>query len=207
MRKKLGITSIILGTALILGALALFLYNQHQSDQAGVASNQVLEQLETALSMKKPGTYPDPYDPAMTVVEVDGYGYIGYLTIPALELELPVMSQWDYKRLNISPCYYSGSTKTDDLVLCAHNYSHHFGRISQLVLGDQVYFTDMDGRVWEYTVVASEVLTRTAVEDMNSGEYDLSLFTCTYGGASRVTVRCDRTVESQSYRSHTEKKA
>jgi hypothetical protein len=25
---------------------------------------------------------------------------------------------------------------------------------------------------------------------MTDGEYDLTLFTCTYGGKSRVTVRC-----------------
>lgn len=26
---------------------------------------------------------------------------------------------------------------------------------------------------------------------MTSGDYPLTLFTCTYGGKSRITVRCD----------------
>ena len=42
---------------------------------------------------------------------------------------------------------------------------------------------------------AVDILDHTAVEDMISGEYDLTLFTCTYGGENRVTVRCDRVVE------------
>lgn len=50
----------------------------------------------------------------------------------------------------------------------------------------------MDGMVYTYTVTVVDVLSPSAVEDMTSGDYDLTLFTCTYGGASRVTVRCDR---------------
>ena len=45
-----------------------------------------------------------------------------------------------------------------------------------------------------YTAVSGQdgVVSFTAVEEMTAGEYDLTLFTCTYGGQSRVTVRCDR---------------
>jgi sortase A len=49
----------------------------------------------------------------------------------------------------------------------------------------------MDGNTTAYEVVGKDVLDPTAVEVMTSGEYDLTLFTCTYGGASRVTVYCD----------------
>lgn len=53
------------------------------------------------------------------------------------------MSQWDYERLKIAPCRYEGSTKSDDLVLLAHNYGKHFGTLKNLVPGDEVFFTDM----------------------------------------------------------------
>ena len=33
---------------------------------------------------------------------------------------------------------------------------------------------------------------------MTAGDFDLTLFTCTYGGKSRVTLRCDR-VEVKPY--------
>ena len=181
-----------LGAVLVLAALTLFLWNWHEAKQAERSTEEILPQLIQEIERQPQG---DPYDPAMTEVEIDGYQYIGYLMIPSLELQLPVMSEWDYTRLRIAPCRYTGSTKTDDLVIAAHNYARHFGMLSKLVPGDPVYFMDMDGILSSYEVVEVNVLNPTAVEEMTSGEYDLTLFTCTYGGQSRVTVRCNRVTE------------
>lgn len=195
MRNKLGTICMLLGTVLILAALSLFLWNRREAEMAGEAAADILPQVveQIADTAAEAPTPPDPFDPTMTETEIDGYLYIGYLSIPALGLELPVMSEWDYNRLNIAPCRYSGSTKTDDLVIAAHNFAQHFGGLSGLTGGEQVIFVDMDNVVSTYTVVAVEILAPTAVEEMTNGEYDLSLYTCTYGGRSRVTVRCDRT--------------
>ena len=48
------------------------------------------------------------------------------------------------------------------------------------------------GETTEYEVKAVEVLAPSAVEEITSGNYDLTLFTCTYGGRSRIAVNCDR---------------
>ena len=128
----------------------------------------------------------------MVVQEIDGHNYIGFVGIPALELELPVMADWTYPQLKIAPCRFTGSIFTDDLVIMAHNFERHFGRIRDLKPGDTVTFTDMEGQTISYEVVVLDILHPTAVENMTAGEYDLTLFTCTYGGKSRVTVRCDR---------------
>jgi sortase A len=42
-------------------------------------------------------------------------------------------------------------------------------------------------------VVEKEVLKSTAIEEMEAGEWDLTLFTCTIGGADRITIRCEKT--------------
>lgn len=188
----------ILGTALVLAALSLFLWNRQEDWQAGKAAENVLPQIikeirqPDAVSETEEPSWPDPYDPAMTEVEIDGYAYIGYLSIPAIELELPVMSEWDYPRLKVAPCRYTGSTKTGDLVIAGHNYTRFFGPLSRLSEGDQVIFTDMDGEIWVYEVAAMEVLAPTDIEDMTTSGYDLTLFTCTYSTTSRIAVRCDR---------------
>lgn len=190
----------VLGAVLIFAALSLFLWNKKEDRKAELSVNETLPKLIEQLVEKNDDTdlssnYPDPYDDRMTVVEIDGYGYIGYLSIPSLSLELPVMSEWDYTRMKLAPCRYSGSTKTDDLVIAAHNYTKHFGALSRLSAGDKVYFTDMDGVTICYKVQELEMLAATAVEDMTAGEFDLSLFTCNYSGQSRLTVRCDRAAE------------
>lgn len=196
----------ILGAALLLGALSLFAYNWAEAARAEQASDALMPQIIEEIAKKKPEQtednlqsdwdvpeeFLDPSAFEMTEVEIDGYAYIGYLSIPALELELPIMAQWDYDRLQIAPCRYTGSVRGEDLVLLAHNYTWHFGKLSELSEGDLVIFTDMDGVQTNYEVVGRDVLAPIAVEEMTAGDFDLTLFTCTYGGKSRVTVYCDR---------------
>ena len=203
MKRKLGTICMLCGAALILSALSLFGYNQWEEQQADQSVVELLPQLIEEIPdttgtpdtphqpLGTPVEYLDPSAFEMTEVEIDGYAYIGYLNIPALELELPIMSSWSYPQLKIAPSRYCGSVRGEDLVLLAHNFWTHFGRIKELTEGDSVFFTDMDGEVYEYTVVAKDILAPTAVEEMTAGEYDLTLFTCTPGGASRVTVSCD----------------
>lgn len=126
----------------------------------------------------------------MPTQQIDGNDYIGVLEIPSLELSLPVMAQWSYPRFKKAPCRYVGSAYTGDLIIAAHNYDRHFGRIKTLELGDQVRFTDVDGNVFNYAVSGFETLAKKDVEQMEAGQWDLTLFTCTPGGAKRVTVRC-----------------
>ena len=128
----------------------------------------------------------------MPVIQIDGENYIGLLEIPALELKLPVMDEWSYPRLKKSPCRYTGSAYLDNLVISAHNYESHFGRLKELNEGSRVVFSDSDGNRFLYEVILIETLMPTDIREMTSGEFDLTLFTCTIGGKQRVTVRCDR---------------
>ena len=89
----------------------------------------------------------------------------------------------------MAPCRYAGNLY-DGLIIAGHNYVSHFKKLSQLAPGDAVRFTDVDGNVWEYTVTTTEIISGYDVEGMEEGDWDLTLFTCTYGGQDRVTVRC-----------------
>lgn len=192
----------IAGALCILGALGTVGGNLHRSAESGRQSGEVLDRLlpvvyANAQEASSPTveTVPTETEPAAPVPEmptqtVNGWDYIGYLSIPSLDLTLPIQSQWSYEGLRVAPGRFYGSTYTGDLVLAAHNYSQHFGRIGDLQPGDTVCFTDMDGHVTHYRVTALETLAPEDVEGMLSGEYDLTLFTCTLGGKSRVTVRC-----------------
>lgn len=192
MRTKLGNLFILLGTALVLAALSLLLWNRWEDFQAGKDAGTALAQVAEQTG---DGT-ADPYSTEMTEVLIDGYYYIGYLSLPTLGLELPVMSDWSYPQLRIAPCRYYGSTKTDNLVIAAHNYTRHFGNLQGLAVGDAVYFTDMDGVITTYQVAEVGILQPTDVEEMVGSDYALTLFTCTYGGKTRITVRCDRVQEA-----------
>lgn len=138
--------------------------------------------------------YPDYVlnpDMDMPEVEIDGVKYIGYLEIPELELSLPVITETTTANLKIAPCRFAGSAYLKDLVIGAHNYTRHFGRLKELSYGDIIVFTDMDGNVFTYEVAGIEILQPDQAEELCSGEWPLTLYTCTVGGQTRVTVRCD----------------
>lgn len=211
MRRKIGILFMAAGVVLVAAALSLSAYNWADDTRAGQTSERVLVELKEDVEAQasqlaaeeiSSEIYQTDYfsqeetaaeDVVMDTVSVEENRYVGYLTIPSLGLELPVMNEWSYDLLQTAPCRYAGSVWSDDLVIAGHNYSHHFGNLSSLVTGEELYFTDANGYVFTYQVSLIETLDATAVEEMISGEYDLSLFTCTYDGSSRVCVRCTRT--------------
>ena len=206
-----------LGYLLLIAALALTVYNIQDDNRAKAASSEVLEMLSPSapdvtviegneeLILELPMDQmeitdseiliPDyELDPnmKMPVQTVNGQDYIGILTFEELSLELPVMSDWDYPKLKEAPCRYHGSAYQDNLVIMAHNFQSHFGQISNLSTGSIITFKDMDDNLFTYQVLQTELLAPTEVDTVNSGMWDLTLFTCTTGGQYRIAVRCER---------------
>ena len=185
----------------ISGIVPEFIPESVYSPEAPVAAAPTDAPQQTAAPVIIPGGLSDEFEipdymlnpkMEMPVVRSNGQDYIGVLEIPSLGLELPIISEWNYARLKKAPCRYAGSAYLDNLVIAAHNYKTHFGRLKELSSGDPVIFTDAEGNRFEYAVVLKETLMPRDVSEMKSGEFDLSLFTCTVGGSYRVTVRCDR---------------
>lgn len=202
MRKGFGILCLLLGVCCLLGAIGLVVYNRWEAENAQVISQDLLADVQTL--MEQPPTLPFlPDDPEplpevtetvpaeMATVQVDGYDCIGILSIPVLELKLPVLADWSYSKLQKAPCHYYGTYYETDFVIAAHNYDSHFGRLSQLQPGDLVLFTDVSGKDHFYEVVLTETLPPQATQEMICSGFGLSLYTCTPGGGNRVTVRCN----------------
>lgn len=210
--KLKGKFFIRLGLLLIAAALLLTVYNLFDAHRADESVSDLLGKLKTFLSVQdinengQNGVLEQEFDdgeieipdyilnPNMDMPEqnIDGDDYIGVLKIPSLSLELPIISRWNDARLRTAPCRYVGSAYTDDMVIAGHNYDSHFGRLKTLDIDDEVSFVDMAGNEFVYRVVETEILQPTAIEEMQSGDWDLTLFTCTIGGRTRVTVRCEK---------------
>ena len=180
------------GLVLILGAVCLTGYNLLEERRAGHSAEDALAAIGTVSPAPQEETPLYQIDPNVPMPEttVNDIAYVGYLAVPALELELPVITRTTDYYLTVAPCRFYGSAYTEDLVLGAHNYNSHFGRLKELRYGDEVTFTDMDGNRFVYEVANIETLQPDQDEYLCSGEYPLSLYTCTIGGRTRLTVRC-----------------
>ncbi len=189
-------------------ALCLVSNNVREAQQADQAAQRALQDLESSLvsqenapdaEQSEPEHEPEQPVPAylldptmeMPTIPIDGHDYIGTIEIPALELSLPVMSEWSYPNLKLSPCRFEGSAYLGDLIIAAHNYRSHFGGLKDLVVGDDVIFTDADGNVFRYQVTELETVGGNDLETLESGDWDLTLFTCTPARTTRVVVRCE----------------
>ena len=200
MRKGFGVICLLLGIGCLVSAIGLVFYNRWEADNAQVVSQAILTDVESILEESPTLPFlPDVPEQSVTetvpaemaTVKVDGYDCIGILSIPVLELKLPVLADWSYSKLTKAPCHYYGTYYEGDFVIAAHNYDSHFGRLPQLQPGDIVIFTDVSGEDHYYEVVLLETLPPQATQEMIASGFGLSLYTCTPGGGNRVTVRCN----------------
>ena len=209
MRKWVGIICVILGVICLLAAIGFVIYNRWEAESAAGITQSLFQDVRLVIEENKTNESAQSEDNnldseevetlsedvgvpiEMATIQVDGYDCIGVLSVPVLELELPVLTPWSYTKLKNAPCHYYGSYYEDDFVIAAHNYKAHFGRLSELQAGDVVVFTDVHGVAYYYEVVLLETLPPNATEEMITSGFSLSLYTCTPGGGNRVTVRCN----------------
>ena len=201
---------ILSGSVLLLAAISLCIYNILQDRTANKRSQEVLSELKQLIpetsamnsNMSTGNPADDIYAPyeqeassANTKPEpiaLNGQKYCGVISLPTLDIELPVCDSCNYDDLNISPCRFSGSASGNDLIIAAHNFSSHFGHIGDLSAGDDIIFTDSGGKVYNYHVEEIRAIDGSDSEGMISGkstDWDITLFTCNLSGQARVAVR------------------
>lgn len=193
-----------IGKVCLLSALLLHLYNIYDNMNQDQNQKQILEQYIQETNHQQDTSFiqipdyqlnPEMEMPEVSIPGLEEAGCIGIIEIPSINIKLPVLSTWSYSLLKKAPCRYTGSIYLDNMVIAAHNSEAHFKKISNLQEGDIVTFTDAVGNVFTYTVAGIELLQPDEVDNMTNGQWPLTLFTCTYGGASRVTVRCEKNTE------------
>ena len=198
---------LLLGSALLLAAVCLYVHSLLEDARAGAQAASAVSRLRQSQSRsaapepEQPpaGSALAPQGPEPAAGALPGEErpeaeepreYLGILTIPALGLELPVQSQWSREGLKVSPCRQCGSVEGGDLVIAAHNYRSHFGRLHSLTPGDEVRFAAQDGTEAVYTVERLAQLSPAQPEAVRQGGCPLVLYTCTPGGGARVAVYC-----------------
>ena len=201
-RKARGLPLIVLGIILVLWGLGMSGQNLYEDRQAGITAGMTFRTLSEYVPEERLHLAPTPVTEEEIVVianrvlprlNVEGRDYVGMLQIPAISLELPVQTPYAFESLKTAPCLYSGDPYHNNMVICAHNYRSHFGRIKELQEGDDLLFIALDGELYRYRLIEQEILDPKAVEEMLEPlGWDLILFTCTVGGEYRVAARFSR---------------
>lgn len=189
MRKKISLCCICLGIVCILGAAGILGYTQIEEKNAASFSQTVTTVFGEEL--QKTYTTEGETEQLLTKsIAINGAEYMGVLLIPQLELELPVASTYTEALLQQTPCVFAGEIETEDIIIAAHNYEVHFGKISQLEVNDEIFLVDVAGKMHQYQLVLEETLDGDDLADLYAGEWDLTLFTCSHlNNAKRAVLR------------------
>ena len=197
---KISKSRILINSGLIMIILSLLLicYNLQMAYVAGKSSSEVSVKLDKLIGARNEASVeaiPDYIlnpDMSMPVISVDGWNYIGFLDIPDLNLNLPVIEQYSPQAIKMAPACYDGTAYKENFVICAHNYRSHFGLIGQLDENSIVTFTDADGNVFTYKVSDKETLSPKQKAELFSDQWDFTLVSCTASGQYRIAVRCTK---------------
>ena len=162
----------MLGSALVLAAVCLYVYDRLEDARAGAQAASAVSQLRQSQSIAAVSETEQPADSAESLPTEDAESgpepvseppassiereYLGVLTIPALGLELPVQTEWSKANLKVSR------------------------------------FTSQDGAEAVYTVERTAQVSPEEPEALREGGCPLVLYTCTPGGKARVVVYCQR---------------
>ncbi|MGN0634125.1 MAG: sortase [Oscillospiraceae bacterium] len=207
-KSKRGIIFIAVGALLLIAALSLIVYNSAEDKRAAQKAESALveikkeiaaaqysapEEQPTADGTGKPTADIPAEEEEEKAVELDGEWYIGMITVPKVNVELPVLRDWSYPNLAIAPCRYSGHAASGDLIIAAHNYSSFFADLDKLTVGDEIIYTSLSGQQRSYKVVNTELISGEDGDSLFVGDdyWDITLFTCTWSGYSRVAVRAE----------------
>lgn len=198
MRSKFGVTLMTIGAMLVTAALSLAVYNIYTDKEAEKKSSDILVILEEKITQKSLEN-TETFNTEITKVEaqpikVENNDYIGIVYIPAINIKLPVLSEWSYDNLKIAPCRYNGNVADGEFIIAAHNYTAHFGKLKNLVCDDEVYFIDSSGEVYSFYVCDIESVNGSDPDRMLEGNWPLTLFTCNFDGTERVTIRCEKKI-------------
>ena len=128
-----------------------------------------------------------------------GYDVIGYIEIPATDVEYPIIPdyQGSINALNVGIVkLYPGNdslNKPGNTVLAGHNYrdGSFFSNNKRLEKGDKIYITDVSGERVEYEIYNKYETSTSDSSYMNrdtEGRREISLTTCTDDTSARLII-------------------
>lgn len=140
------------------------------------------EAYETKIAHKQKPTYK-------------GFGVIGVIQIPKINLRYPILEKVTKKSLETSVAYLYGPglNKVGNNVIIGHNYRNGtmFSNVKKLQNGNAIYITDLSGKKVKYVVYK---IYRTSGDDGSymtrntHGKREISLSTCTDDSKARTIV-------------------
>lgn len=133
-----------------------------------------VQTLRTLLPEPQGAVLESRSDNTMAVLSLDGTDYVGILEMPRFGSALPVGAQWG--KLTRHPCQLDGSIYDGSMQVGGTTQKGQYDFYREISVGDSVYFTDMEGNRYGYTVTGMRYAQHADQTALQREEADLTLF-------------------------------
>ena len=124
------------------------------------------------------------------------YNYIGYISIPSIDVKYPILFETSTALLKVSVCKFWGGNPNEvgNLCIAGHNYRNKrfFSKVPTLSVGDIIEITDTSKTTLKYEVFDKYTVDPTdtsCTSQITNGKKIVTLITCTDDSKQRVIVQ------------------
>ena len=188
-RSLLGRLCIVFGICLLAAAaVTLFAWQSGMRNSARQTAACV-QTLRELLPEVQGAIREERTDPSMPVLSLNGTDYVGILELPGHASALPVCAEWGH--LYKQPCRFGGSIYDGTMQIGGTSQKGQYAFYRDISVGDAVYFTDMTGNRYAYTVKDIRYGKRTDQAALTQEDAALVLFIKNIYAFEYVMVYCD----------------
>lgn len=136
----------------------------------------------------------------LQIVEVDmpeklgKYNILGEIEIPKINVKKYILDVTTDESLNLSLTRFwgEGIHKPSNFSIIGHNYKGLFKDLKKMELGDTFTITDKEGKICTYVIYEIFIVEPddvSCIDDTLDGQREVTLITCTTGGAKRLILK------------------
>ena len=128
-------------------------------------------------------------DNTMPVLSLNGSNFIGILEMPNYASALPVCADWG--QVSQYPCCLGGSVYNGSIQIGGTSQKGQYDFYREISVGDTLFFTDMTGNRYAYTVADLRYEKHADQAALQSREAALTLFVKNIYGLEYLVIFCD----------------
>ncbi len=180
---------LIVGIGLLAVAAAVLILWQWGIHTAATEAKEYVQTIRSLIPEPQSAVPEQRRDNTMATLSVDETNFVGILEMPSYDAALPVCADWG--EVSQYPCRFGGSIYDGSLCIGTTSQSGQYDFYREISVGDLVYFTDMEGNRYTFTVTNLRYAKHADRESLQSGESALTVFVKNIYALEYLIVNCD----------------